>query len=546
MENKELIIKTAAYEVLKNKLLDTSLKNILINYKKNKSSTIIIKNEAIKTILDKIENNSKFKFIEIEEESCKDNKNIRINYDEFLPSIYKKELITILSSLYKKQKTLLEDQGINVLYLAFGELEWKDKTEKSVFSPLLFLPVSLVNTNNLETKKIVIESNDFLINNSLIKKLNDDFGFDIKYDISDNNENSLSQKYQEYIDFINKKISSFGFSINQNWRTIDIVSLSIFKFSSMDIYLDVEKNKEKIINSQIMNAMTGLNNTFNVEYLYSEEEVDNIISSKDYFHSLMTNSSQETAIQSAINGKSFVIQGPPGTGKSQTITNIISELIARNKKVLFVAEKKAALDVVYKSIENLGFADFLLLLHSNGTNKKDFSNDLYETLERGQKFKKINENFIINNDYNYNNSLEKMNNFVKQMLSTRLPIGRSLYSLIGDYQKLLTNPNKISFDIPNFEKIDNSNFFEIQNSLNKLNSDYKNIGFNEKTNSWYGLSILDIKLQDIERIKKISILLKDEIQKIVNSLNLEIYNNYKFYNEDYHYSLFNSFFSNFF
>lgn len=241
MENKELIIKTAAYEVLKNKLLDTSLKNILINYKKNKSSTIIIKNEAIKTILDKIENNSKFKFIEIEEESCKDNKNIRINYDEFLPSIYKKELITILSSLYKKQKTLLEDQGINVLYLAFGELEWKDKTEKSVFSPLLFLPVSLVNTNNLETKKIVIESNDFLINNSLIKKLNDDFGFDIKYDISDNNENSLSQKYQEYIDFINKKISSFGFSINQNWRTIDIVSLSIFKFSSMDTYLDVEK-----------------------------------------------------------------------------------------------------------------------------------------------------------------------------------------------------------------------------------------------------------------------------------------------------------------
>lgn len=245
-----------------------------------------------------------------------------------------------MSLLQRKQKTLLEEQGINILYLAFGGLQWKDKTEKNVYSPLLFLPVSIESENCLQNKKIIIQSNDFVVNNSLIKKLNDDFGLDIKFEAFDNIEGSLYDRYSQYIEFINQKINSFNDSIEQNWKIVDEASLSAFRFSSMDIYLDVDKNKDNIINSEIMNAMTGINNVFSSEYLYSEEEVDNIVSPKGYYHCLMTNSSQEAAIQSAIKGNSFIIQGPPGTGKSQTIANIISELIARNKKVLFVAEKR--------------------------------------------------------------------------------------------------------------------------------------------------------------------------------------------------------------
>lgn len=118
MENKELITKTLAYESLKNKLLDTTLRNILINYKKNKSSTITIEKEDIKSILDKIENRSEFKFIGSQDSDD----DIEVESNEFLSSASQKELLAILSLLQRKQKTLLEEQGINILYLAFGGL----------------------------------------------------------------------------------------------------------------------------------------------------------------------------------------------------------------------------------------------------------------------------------------------------------------------------------------------------------------------------------------------------------------------------------------
>ena len=79
-------------------------------------------------------------------------------------------------------------------------------------------------------------------------------------------------------------------------------------------------------------------------------------------------------------GISFVLQGPPGTGKSQTITNIIAECLASSKTVLFVSEKMAALDVVYRRLHEVGLTDFCLQLHSHKANKKDVVNELGRTL----------------------------------------------------------------------------------------------------------------------------------------------------------------------
>ncbi len=73
-----------------------------------------------------------------------------------------------------------------------------------------------------------------------------------------------------------------------------------------------------------------------------EANIDSKIDVFEQYKILDSDSSQEIAVQNAIRGKSFVLQGPPGTGKSQTITNIITELISRNKKILFVAEKKCS------------------------------------------------------------------------------------------------------------------------------------------------------------------------------------------------------------
>ena len=80
--------------------------------------------------------------------------------------------------------------------------------------------------------------------------------------------------------------------------------------------------------------------------------------------------SQIAAIRMAKQGKNFVLEGPPGTGKSQTVTNIIAELLYDGKKVLFVSEKKAAMDVVYHNLEMVGLGDFCLCIHSRNEHRK--------------------------------------------------------------------------------------------------------------------------------------------------------------------------------
>jgi predicted DNA-binding WGR domain protein len=91
---------------------------------------------------------------------------------------------------------------------------------------------------------------------------------------------------------------------------------------------------------------------------------------------------QLRAIGFAESGESYIIQGPPGTGKSQTITNLIADLVAHGKKVLFVCEKRAAIDVVYHRLRQRGLHDLVCLIHDSQADKKDFVLDLKSTYER--------------------------------------------------------------------------------------------------------------------------------------------------------------------
>lgn len=91
--------------------------------------------------------------------------------------------------------------------------------------------------------------------------------------------------------------------------------------------------------------------------------------------------SQFSAIVDVMDGKHLAIKGPPGTGKSQTITNIIAAALAMGLKVLFVAEKMAALEVVKKRLDEAGLGEFCLELHSTKVNKKDVLESLCKRLE---------------------------------------------------------------------------------------------------------------------------------------------------------------------
>jgi len=99
------------------------------------------------------------------------------------------------------------------------------------------------------------------------------------------------------------------------------------------------------------------------ERYFAKGEIQAIPREEQLFPIFPLDASQENALLKVRQGKSLVVEGPPGTGKSQLIANLVSDFIARGKKVLVVSQKRAALDMVFERMEKAGFGDFLALVH---------------------------------------------------------------------------------------------------------------------------------------------------------------------------------------
>ena len=101
----------------------------------------------------------------------------------------------------------------------------------------------------------------------------------------------------------------------------------------------------------------------------------------DWFHVVPADPTQTSAILQSRAGYSYIIQGPPGTGKSQTITNLIADFVARGKNILFVCEKRAALDVVYHRLKQVGLEELCCYIHDSQGDKREFIKNLKATYE---------------------------------------------------------------------------------------------------------------------------------------------------------------------
>jgi DNA polymerase III delta prime subunit len=120
-------------------------------------------------------------------------------------------------------------------------------------------------------------------------------------------------------------------------------------------------------------------------------------------------------------GRNLVVEGPPGTGKSQTIANIIAELLAAEKTVLFVSEKMAALEVVKSRLDLVGLGDFCLELHSRKSNKKEVLEELRRTIERSPP-----KSISLENEFEKLDSYKsELNNYAKAL---KEPLGEMVIS----------------------------------------------------------------------------------------------------------------------
>jgi len=273
-----------------------------------------------------------------------------------------------LLEIYYESRTMLEEQGVNVLYLALGQLHFRERDGSDEFrnAPLVLMPVTLERKTAKDRFYLKWNEEDPQENLSLREKLRVEFG--IKLPPFPDVE-AFSAK--EYLASIRNSVASQpGWTVDDN-----AIQLGFFSFAKLLMFLDLDPinwpDDKSIGTNALVSGLLGEGfEEGDASPPGNAAALDDLIPVAELKHILDCDSSQAMAIEAARRGQNLVIQGPPGTGKSQTIANLIAAAVSDGKKVLFVAEKMAALEVVKRRLENVGLGPLCLELHSNKANKK--------------------------------------------------------------------------------------------------------------------------------------------------------------------------------
>ncbi|WP_311733632.1 AAA domain-containing protein [Mycoplasma sp. HS2188] len=416
----------------------------------------------------------------------------------FYSNTDEKDQAAILKRINKKYQDFIDQYSINTLFLSIGLLKWYDgETEDKYYSPLMFVQTNLSIKSNAKSKGIFSlsfdEESQLVPNYSLLKKLNYSFG--IKIDLQELEKCETNHEKYELL----KEMLTNNFH-DERWGFLDLVYLDTFSFSKINMYADLEQNENKIVENEFIKSVSNEETNATTELdLINEANVESKIDIANYYHILDSDSSQEVAIQSAIKGKSFILQGPPGTGKSHTITNIITELLARNKKILFVAEKKAALDVVYNNLNKIGLGDYSIPIHSIDLDKKIILKNLADSLEKAEKQIVIDQNISNNMVRDYQKTVSFLSDYGAQLLKIRKPLNISLYKLIGLYYSI-KNTEDLLFSIPEINSIDEEKINDLRVLINELENYCAYFNFSVQTSSWWGSKWTRITEEEKERL----------------------------------------------
>jgi very-short-patch-repair endonuclease len=286
-----------------------------------------------------------------------------------------------LLALHTDARTIQEEQGINILYLALGQLEWleDDSGKGTRFAPLILVPVELSRESARDKFKVRWTEQEIQENLSLVTKLENDFGI-------------LMPEFEDQDEFIPSsyftKVSN-ALKGRSGWRVLcDEITLGFFSFAKLMMFRDLQPENWPVDKRIDQNALVEnlLVDGFSGESALFEESsnLDKIVSVERLDHVVDADGSQTAVVEIVRRGRNLVVQGPPGTGKSQTICNILAAAVLDKKRVLFIAEKLAALEVVKRRLEANGLGALCLELHSNKANKRTVLADLERTWKLGR------------------------------------------------------------------------------------------------------------------------------------------------------------------
>ncbi len=385
-------------EAARKQLLDLGLRNPLLNYHPLRARGVEIVDERSAEVFRTLAQGKRMSFLPVpepgdsaaatqlaqpEDETASVGPVVQRTETHLQTSHTPDTLQSRLLNTHYAAKTFIEEQGVNILYMALGMLTWFESgsSQKDCKAPLILVPVLLERGSALDRFYIRYTDDEVSDNLSLVEKLRADFGITLpRYD--------GEAEITTYFAAISAAVAGQArWSVNA-----DAVALGFFSFSKFlmyrdldtDVWPDTNKPSDHPILQALLNKESGFGRT-SLEF-DEQSSLDRQYPAESLKHIVDADSSQAMAILQATTGHSMAIQGPPGTGKSQTITNLVADALGSGKTVLFVSEKMAALEVVYRRLTDAGLGSACLELHSNKARKRELLDDLKRALNESRAF----------------------------------------------------------------------------------------------------------------------------------------------------------------
>lgn len=344
-----------------------------------------------------------------------------INFETSTPADLKRRLRRI----YDNARSTLEERGVITLYITIGAISWNDDVLGESVSPLILIPCEFVYKGASSALKVKAADEDIQLNPAIKYYFKEKHKIELP-ELPSGIDRVALEKYLANVERILE---------DQDWKVSLEAWIGTFSFESLVLYQDLKILADLACTNPIVAALARALSETPEGSEALPEALDELKSPEIIpIPILPADSSQVQALAYSALDNHLVIHGPPGTGKSQTISNIIADALGRNKKVLFVSAKMAALNVVYERLKKEGLGEFCLEAHGIKAGKLKIIEDLKKTLESegADKLAQIDQDLE-----NITKTKHLLNDYVASVHKRIEPMGRSIFEGIGRLSKIL-------------------------------------------------------------------------------------------------------------
>lgn len=414
-----------------------------------------------------------------------------------------------LKQLYRNVRTNLEEAGANTLFLTLGSLKWYEQEGGKVYAaPILLVPVEMIPLGK-DRYAVRRRDEETMLNITLLELLKQNYDIDV-HGLSPLPQDAYGVDVNLVLHTIREAVQE-----QKGWEVVEESVLGIFSFTKFVMWNDIHTHSQAIVANDIVRSLVEGKLLVEDNTPAADARAMDIEATPDCIAlPVDADSSQLEAVVETERGRSFILYGPPGTGKSQTITNLISNAVYHGKRVLFVAQKKAALDVVKSRLAAIGLAPFCLELHSNKVEKSHLVAQLQQVLDvagegNAEEFKRAANNL-------YMQRLQLVS-YIEALHKVQ-PNGISLYGCIEKYISLNTAP----IDLPNgfAERLTIDNAELLKDKILALGAVSAFMGVEPREHPLFGM--LPKKKEEKKNGYSPSFQLGDSVEKLLPTLSTSI------------------------